>query len=887
MSSPKRQSPRTAIKKWLAHTEPESLTKVKPSIDRPDKDRASKDEPKQSLKPAGGECSNRRFPAEQQRKPRHGRVHHVSENKNTAKTELNLADQLGLHAPFRSFATRTAEIPPQSQLDRERRKRRRQLSSSSSDLEPAACFREDMKKQDVIEDAAAKQRRHEGRHESIDVLSLSNVIITSPKKPLKTYERRPRHKTREDRYELKENKKRNTSKADEKAARPKSKKSKKRNEKSGAALMHGFSAACVDSDRLTLKAPKGLGLFGKGRASSPVRRRGLPDLSFSELDFLNRRRDTPKEDPPAKQLRRKRDKVADTEAKISRFFAPPEERRHEAATSSSPRKCAAHPRSSSSMPPIDLPGKPFLGFGSCGPGHISPVALGDDFNQSIRLRRSSSNGPTSYATWSTTNPSTSRLPARLHRLSSENDLEMPPCTSSAARIPEHIQPEASNRDCRKARTTDGQDRTDGNRLAASQEPEHPFTERRRPKVPTEETSKRQGEKGVADCEESHNVSSPKTALRSLLRSQNRPELLGAVLDALLRNTSADASKEAERPSVLKTSGREQADTTRAAETVPEIPAADEVGQSNAPDPPHPNGSVADVADVLATPYQARQSGLSQPLDRTPRCATGQSPKESYGRLPCQPMREGVASRKEEVTRHDGTAINPAVQASVLRNGSANAWTGYRDLYQGQMEPVETSRGSHDNNFQDDAGISLDDATCLHKEPSEPSFGSFGDHANRHHTLEEDWLDSHSRSRYFEADEATSWDDTNSIAHDRMDPLDQLPLQDLLFHDQGRQEQAFPLDAADPSLEHLVEEVMAEPDDLSYGAQTLQGSGTPNFLGSRALTGLHPETSSMWSSRKRPITREGIQASLAYGGRSGLSTIDDMPLCGFWQPNRLY
>lgn len=171
-----------------------------------------------------------------------------------AKTEHNLADQLGLHAPFRSFATRTADIPHQSQLDRARRKRRRQLSLSSSDLEPAACFREDMKKQDATEDAAAKQRRHEGRYENLDVLSLSNVIIASPKEPLKTYERRPRHKTREDRYELKENKKRNTSKADEKAARPKSKKSKKRKEKSGAALMHGFSAACVDSERLTVSS---------------------------------------------------------------------------------------------------------------------------------------------------------------------------------------------------------------------------------------------------------------------------------------------------------------------------------------------------------------------------------------------------------------------------------------------------------------------------------------------------------------------------------------------------------------------------------------------------------------------------------------------------------
>lgn len=102
------------------------------------------------------------------------------------------------------------------------------------------------------EDTAAKRRKCQERHESVDVSSPSDATIALPEKPLKTYERRPRHKTREDHYELKENKKRAAAKADEKAAPRKSKKSRKRKEKSGAALMHGFSAACVDSDRLTV-----------------------------------------------------------------------------------------------------------------------------------------------------------------------------------------------------------------------------------------------------------------------------------------------------------------------------------------------------------------------------------------------------------------------------------------------------------------------------------------------------------------------------------------------------------------------------------------------------------------------------------------------------------
>ncbi|KAI4170124.1 MAG: hypothetical protein LQ348_007171 [Seirophora lacunosa] len=776
---------------------------------------------------------------------------------NEVQNQRNLADHLGLHAPFRSLATRAADIPSHSQPDHQRHKRRREPSSTSSYLEPAACFREDTERQDVGEDTAAKRRKCQERHESVDVSSPSDATIALPEKPLKTYERRPRHKTREDHYELKENKKRAAAKADEKAAPRKSKKSRKRKEKS------------------------------------------VPDLSFSELDFLNRRKEVPKEKPrpPTKQSRRKGDKAIDTEAAISRFFAPPEERKHEAGTSPSRGEGAARRQDRSSTLPINLPAKPFLGFGSCGPGHVSPVALREDnFSQIIPLRRSSSNGSTSYVTWSETDlsrHSTSRSPTRLHRLPSENDLGAAPFTHSAARDRDHNQSEPSNHADRRARSTSSrphqnqrgsQGRTDGNTSAASHEPEHPSAERQQPSVPMVETNKRQDEEGVHAHEGNQDVSPPNAALASLLKAQNRPELLGAVIDTLLGKTiDKEASGDGRRSNVLDTSGQVQVDAARVAETIPEIPATDGVGQSNITDPPPSTGCVADVTEVPMS-HQARPSDQSQPPDwTTPGRATRLSADESHTLPPSPPAHEGSGSRKDEDIRQRGAEFNSAARMAISRTGSSNAWTGYRDLYQGQMDPVAAHGEFNFNVAQSGARRGLENSTYLQERPDEATDGLLTDHHNRHHTsVEEDWRDPHSGYRSFETNEANGWAGRYSNADDQMDALDQLPLQELLFHDDGGQEQGFHVDATAPALED-VEDMATEPDGFPIDAEASQRSGIPKFLGSRALTEFgQTDHSSPKVSRRRPITREGIRTPRACNGR-----VDDMPLSGFWRPNKLY
>lgn len=66
---------------------------------------------------------------------------------------------------------------------------------------------------------------------------------------------------------------------------------RKRRKRSGPELNETFEAPNIHTQRLTLKPSIGPGLFNKGRASAQVDRRGLPDLTFSEMKFLSRKSD--------------------------------------------------------------------------------------------------------------------------------------------------------------------------------------------------------------------------------------------------------------------------------------------------------------------------------------------------------------------------------------------------------------------------------------------------------------------------------------------------------------------------------------------------------------------------------------------------------------------
>ncbi|KIW07610.1 uncharacterized protein PV09_01560 [Verruconis gallopava] len=109
------------------------------------------------------------------------------------------------------------------------------------------------------------------------------------------YQRRKRCKPRPNKYDLKVERTREVKEPSKrsKAKKPNLRKDKKKrsNDKLVAPVVRGFHAPNVLRERLTLPTVFNPGLFKKGKASSPFKGRGPPDLAFSEKRFLQKRTD--------------------------------------------------------------------------------------------------------------------------------------------------------------------------------------------------------------------------------------------------------------------------------------------------------------------------------------------------------------------------------------------------------------------------------------------------------------------------------------------------------------------------------------------------------------------------------------------------------------------
>ena len=130
-----------------------------------------------------------------------------------------------------------------------RKQKRKRTLSATSYLEPAVF-------EETADDGNAPHLEAEAiSPEKLAITSHSEILETTakPDPPMKnprTYEKKPRHKTREDRYELKRNR---MKKPSTKAAETTSRSKNKRKERSGAALSHSFTAKNVEPDRLTVR----------------------------------------------------------------------------------------------------------------------------------------------------------------------------------------------------------------------------------------------------------------------------------------------------------------------------------------------------------------------------------------------------------------------------------------------------------------------------------------------------------------------------------------------------------------------------------------------------------------------------------------------------------
>ncbi|KAJ5639340.1 uncharacterized protein N7484_007202 [Penicillium longicatenatum] len=118
-----------------------------------------------------------------------------------------------------------------------------------------------------------------------------------------SFDRKLRHKTREDRYEYKGA---STSKTQSTSNKNKIKRRRSRKH----TMDDMFRAPNVARERLTLRGNLNIGIFNKGKVSSPLKLGHIPDSAFSERKFLTKRQPGTPSKSPTTDKKRKADPEA-------------------------------------------------------------------------------------------------------------------------------------------------------------------------------------------------------------------------------------------------------------------------------------------------------------------------------------------------------------------------------------------------------------------------------------------------------------------------------------------------------------------------------------------------------------------------------------------------
>ncbi|THV87529.1 hypothetical protein D6D29_00703 [Aureobasidium pullulans] len=211
--------------------------------------------------------------------------------------------------------------------------------------------------------------------------SSSSSSSTPSSSSSKRYQRKPRHHTKADKYHPKRKRRSHSKEKAKKQSKKKEKNAKrphrrKHNSEVITGVVQSFHAKNVPKNRLTLKPSSKVGLYTKGRSSGPTRGKGLPDLVFSEMRFLQNPEPIGKEKPERKSKKKHKKRHELSEKEISRYFdsskTQPEyndrsrERHTTPLDATAPAAEAVKLTHTTSPVVLNLSDKPFLGFGSRG-----------------------------------------------------------------------------------------------------------------------------------------------------------------------------------------------------------------------------------------------------------------------------------------------------------------------------------------------------------------------------------------------------------------------------------------------------------------------------------------------------------------------------------------
>ncbi|KAI1866565.1 hypothetical protein JX265_007866 [Neoarthrinium moseri] len=161
---------------------------------------------------------------------------------------------------------------------------------------------------------------------SRDVVDASDGHMSSQKSATpkhQSFERRLRHRTRQDRYDTrKQNPKpaKSESKAQSQVSSRWRENDRRRNSLTGKNVMNQYHSAAVMNDRITIPYALKPGVFQNGREAGS---KPIPDLSFSDMTFLQDRRDQPKSKPLSKKRLQTLEKQNKEVEEVSSFFLPP------------------------------------------------------------------------------------------------------------------------------------------------------------------------------------------------------------------------------------------------------------------------------------------------------------------------------------------------------------------------------------------------------------------------------------------------------------------------------------------------------------------------------------------------------------------------------------
>ncbi|TGJ85231.1 hypothetical protein E0Z10_g3567 [Xylaria hypoxylon] len=213
-------------------------------------------------------------------------------------------------------------IPPPINPQRNSKRYKRNSGDSSliSDLSPRRELR------GWVSTEATSEHEESLHYKPLDEVEVATVT-SSPTSHIgmvePAFEKRPRHKTRADKYDTKKPKdrKRSEEQRDQDKYQPRVSKSKKRKHVvTGKNVMRNFNSGAVTNDRITIQPNLKPGLFNNKRVPKD---QAIADLSFSEMPFpTHQERDIPQQKGlSGSRLRERRRENRELE-QISSFFLP-------------------------------------------------------------------------------------------------------------------------------------------------------------------------------------------------------------------------------------------------------------------------------------------------------------------------------------------------------------------------------------------------------------------------------------------------------------------------------------------------------------------------------------------------------------------------------------